>query len=98
MAAAVENSARLDDQTRRMDFAGNDALGLNFHAAFGKNYSVEAAGDDYLVAFDLAFDFRAFAEDQRLIAENVALNLRFDAQRAGEFQGAFKADGPIEKP
>ena len=97
MAAAVENSAGLDDQTRRMDFAGDDALGLNFHTALGENYSVEAARDNYLIAFDLAFDFGAFAEDESLVAEDITFDLSFDAERAGKFQGAFKAHGPIEK-
>ena len=82
MAAAVEYSARFDHQARRMNFAGDDALGLNLHAAFGENYSVEAAGDNYLIPFDLAFDFGAFAEDERLIAEDIAFDLSFDAKRA----------------
>ena len=97
MAAAVENSAWFDNQARRMDFAGDDALGLNFHAAFGENYSIEAAGDNYLIAFDLTFDFCAFAKNESLVAEDVAFYLSFDAKRAGKFQRAFKANGPIQK-
>jgi hypothetical protein len=97
VAAAVENSAGFDNQAWRMDFAGDDAFGLNFDAAFGENYSVEAAGDNYLIAFDLAFHFGTFAEDEGLIAEDVAFDLSFDAQRARKFQGAFKAHGPIEE-
>ena len=97
MAAAVENSAGFDYQTWRMDFAGDHALGLNFHAAFGENYAIESSGDNYVIAFDLTFDLGAFAEYKRLIAEDVALDLRFNAQRSGKFQRTFKADSPIEK-
>lgn len=97
MAAAVENSAGFDNQARRMDFAGDDALGLNFNAALGENHSIEAAGDDYLIAFDLAFHFGTFAENEGLIAEDIAFDLSFDAQRARKFERAFKADGPIEE-
>jgi len=97
VAAAVENSAGLNDQTRRMNFAGDDALGLNFNSAFGENHAIEAAGDNYLIALDLAFDFGAFAEDERLIAEDVAFDLRFDAECAGKLQRTFKADSPIQK-
>jgi len=80
-----------------MHFAGHDALGLNFYAALGENYSIEAAGYNYLIAFDLAFDFGAFAKDESLIAEDIAFDLSFDAQCARKFQGSFKAHGPIEE-
>ena len=46
VATSVENSAGIDDHARRMYFSGDDALGLNFDAALGKNYPIEAAGDD----------------------------------------------------
>lgn len=97
MAATAENAAGFDHETRRMDFAGNHALGLNFHAAFGENYAVETSRDNYVIAFDLAFDFGTFAENESLITQDISFDLCFDAQRAGKFQSAFKADGPIEK-
>lgn len=97
MAAAVEDSSRLDDQAWRVDFAGDDAFGLNFHAALGEDYAVKSPGDDHLIAFDLAFDLGAFAENQSLIAENIAFDLGFDPERAGKLQSAFKADGPIKE-
>ena len=80
-----------------MDFAGDDAFGLNFNAALSENYSIEAAGDNYLIAFDLAFDLGTFAENERLIAEDVAFDLSFDTKRARKFERAFKAHGPIEE-
>ena len=80
-----------------MDFARDDALGLNFNAAFGENHSVEAAGDNHLIALDLTFDLGAFAEDESLIAEDVAFDLCFDAKCAGKLQSALKADSPIQK-
>jgi hypothetical protein len=97
MAAAIENAARFNDQTRRMNLAGDDAFGLDLNAAFGEDYSVKAACDDYVIAFDLAFDFGAFAENERLIAKDVALNLRFNAERAGKLQRTLKADSPIKE-
>lgn len=97
MAAAVENSAGFDHQAWRMNFAGDDTLRLNFHAALRKNYSIEAARDNYLIAFDLAFDFGAFAEDESLIAEDITFDLGFDAKCAGKFQGAFKAHSSIKE-
>ena len=98
MAAAVENAAGLDHETGRMDFAGDDSLGLNFYAALGEDDSVKTAGDNDLIAFDLTFDFRAFTEDQSLIAEDAAFDLRFQAQSAGKLERSFKADGAVEEP
>ena len=82
MAAAVEYSARFDHQTRRVNFASDDALGLNFNSALRENHSIKAAGDNYLIAFDLAFDFGTFAEDERLIAKDIAFDLSLDAKCA----------------
>ncbi len=97
MATAVENAAGFDYQARGVDFAGDDALRLNFDSPLGEDYAVKPPGDDDLIPFDLAFDLGAFTEDQRLIAENVAFDLRFDAQRARKLQGAFKADGAVKE-
>ena len=80
-----------------MDFAGDDTLGLNFDSALGEDYAVKPSGDDYLIPFDLAFNFGAFTEDQRLITEDVALDLSFNAESAGELQSAFKAHGAVKE-
>jgi len=50
-----------------------------------------------LIAFDLAFDFGAFAENESLIAEDIAFDLSLNAERARKFQRAFKAHGPIKE-
>src|SRR5271165_5243661 len=63
VATAVEYTARINYHAGGMNFAGYDAFGLNFDAAFRENDSIEAAGYDDPIAFDLAFDFRALAED-----------------------------------
>ena len=97
MAAPVEYAARFNHQAGRVDFPADDALGLNFNAALGENHAVKPSGDDYLIAFDLAFNLGAFAKNQRLIAEDIALYLGFDSQRAGKLQRAFKADSPIKE-
>ena len=65
-----------------MNFAGDDAFGLNFNATLCENHSIKAACDNYLIAFDLAFDFGAFAKDESLIAEDIAFDLSFDAERS----------------
>lgn len=80
-----------------MDFAGDDALGLNFNAALGENYAVKPSSNNYLISFDLTFNFGAFAQNESLITEDVAFDLGFNAERAGKLQCAFKADSPIEK-
>jgi hypothetical protein len=97
VATAVEDAAWFDDQTRGVDFAGDDALGLNFDSALGEDYSVKPPGNDYLIPFDLAFDFGTFTEDERLITEDVALDLSFNAERAGELQSALKAHGSVKE-
>src|SRR5882672_143618 len=72
-AATIEDSARVNHKTGRVDFSGHDALGLNFHAALREDYAVIASGDDNSISFDLPFDFGIFAEDQRLLGNHISL-------------------------
>jgi hypothetical protein len=97
VAATVKNSAGIDDHAGRMDFAGDNAFGLNLDAAFGEDDAIEAAGDDYAVAFDLAFDFSAFAKDDRLLGDDVAFDVAVNAERARKLQRAFKRHALIDE-
>ncbi len=63
MATAVENGAGFHDQTWRVNFAGDDRFGLNFDFSGSFYGAVEMAPDNYVIAVNLALDFRMFAED-----------------------------------
>jgi len=65
MAATVEDAARIDYHARGVNLSSNNPLGLNLNTPFGKNHTIEAAGNHYAVAFDLSLDFGAFSEDDR---------------------------------
>lgn len=97
MAATVKNSAGVDDHAGRVDLTGDDSLGLNLDAAFGKDDAVKSAGDDNVIAFDLAFYLGAFAEDYRLLGNNIALNVAVNAERAFDLQRPFHGDALIDE-
>ena len=97
MAMPIEDSARLDDQAGCVNLPGHDALGLNLHAAFGKNDPIESSRDDHVIAFDLPFHAGTLTEHQGLRRDDRSLHLRFQAERAAKFQGAFQANGFVEK-
>jgi hypothetical protein len=97
VATSVENSAGIDDHARRVYFSGDDALGLNFDAALGKNYPIEAAGDDDAIAFNLSFDFGIFTEDYSLLGNDVALHVAVDAKSAGDLKSALQGHALVNK-
>src|SRR6266478_8416473 len=82
MAATVKDSARIDDHARGVNFAGHDALGFDLYTAFRENHAIEAAGDHHAIAFDLSFHLRAFAEDDRLLRDDVAFDVAVNAERS----------------
>src|ERR1700733_3121589 len=98
MALAVENASRLDHQAGSLNLPGHNSLRLNLHASPGKYPPVEAAGDDHVIALDLALHARAFAEHQRLIGDDRPSHLRFQAESALYFEGAFQTHGLVHKP
>ena len=98
MAAAVENSTGIDDHAGRMDFSGNDTLGLDFYAAFCKDHAVKTAGNHYVISFDLAFDFGAFTKDYGLFGNDVAFNVAVDSERSFDLQRPFHGDALIDEP
>jgi hypothetical protein len=97
VAAAVENSAGIDDHAGRVDFTRDDTLCLNFYAALGEDHAVKPAGDYNVIPFDLAFDFGAFAENYSLFRDNVALDVAVDAERAFDLQRPFHGDALIDE-
>src|SRR6516162_8722909 len=97
MAATVEDPAWIDDHAGRMHFPGHYAPGLNLHATLSENHSIEAAGNDHAVAFDLAFHFGAVAKDHRLLRDDVALDITIDAERAGDRQRSFQGYALIDE-
>lgn len=97
VAAAVEDSARVNDHAGGMYFARYDTLGLNLDAAFGENYAVEAAGDDDAVSLDLSLDFGTLTKHHGLLRDDVALDVAVDAERPRHLQGAFDCHALIDK-
>src|ERR1700726_3614048 len=98
MAASIENSSRLNDQTRRVDFPGHDSLGLNFHSALGKNHAVKFASDHHVISFDLAFDPRSLSQRQTVGRQQISLHLSVNAKYPGRLKHPFKAHTLIEEP
>src|SRR6266849_7777828 len=80
-----------------MHFAGHDALCSDLHAALRKNDAVKAAGDYHAVSFNLALDLRAFAENDSLLGNNIALDIAVDAEGSGEGQRALEGHTLIDK-
>ncbi len=97
MAATVEDSPGVDDHAGRVNFSGDDALGLDFYAAFCEDHAVKSASDDYVIPFDLAFNFGALTEDHGLFGNNVAFNVAVDTERAFDLQRPFHGDALINE-
>ena len=90
MAAAVEDSTRIDDHAGRVNFPSHDSLGLDLHAAFCENHAIEAARDYHAVALDLSFNLSAFAKDDGLFRNDVAFHVTVDAKGPFYRQRAFE--------
>src|SRR5260370_18441636 len=97
MAATVEDAARIDYHAWGVNLASDNPLGLNLNTPFGKNHTIEAAGNHYAVAFDLSLDFGAFSEDDRFLRDNVSFNVAINAERAGDCKRSFKAYSLIDE-
>jgi len=97
MALAIEDPAGLDDQALRVNLARGDTLVVNFHAALGIDHTVEAAGDHYVVAFDLALHACLIPQNQCLRRDQQALNFALDPKGPGAFECALKTHGFVEK-
>src|SRR6266853_2255631 len=98
MAASIENSSRLNYQTRRVDLPSHDSLGLNFHSALGKNHAVKFAGDHHVFPFDLAFDPRSLSQCQTVGRQQISLHLSVNAKHPGRLEHPFKAHTFVKEP
>jgi hypothetical protein len=97
VATAVKDTAGINDQTGRVNFARDDTFGLNLYPAFGENNAVISAGDDHSIALDLAFHLGVLAEDQCLFGDNIALKVTIDTKRTFELQRALERHALIDK-
>ena len=84
MAAAIKDATGINDHAWGVNFACDNPLGLYLHAPFGKDHAIEAAGNHHAVPFDLSLDFGAFAQDNRLLRDDVSFNVAVNAERAGD--------------
>lgn len=82
MAPAVENTAWFDDQTRCVNLARHHPLGLDLNSALGKNHPIESAGDDHVIALNLALNSGRLAENQTVLGVDVSLYLAVHTERA----------------
>jgi hypothetical protein len=97
VAAAIEDSARVNDHTGGVNFASNHALGLNLHAAFGKDHTIESAGNHYAIAFNLSLDLGAFPENYRLLGDDIALDVAVDAESSFELERTLERHALINE-
>src|SRR4029077_12472252 len=98
MASPIKNPARINHHARRMYFASDHALRLNFHAPFRENYAVKSPCDDHAIPFNLPFNFCLFAQYHRVLRNNIALHNSVNAKRSGDLERAFQRHPLIYKP
>jgi len=90
VAAAVEDSTRIDDHAWRVNLSRHHAFGFDLHAALRENHAIEAARDYDAVSLDLSFNLSAFAKDDGLFRNDVAFYVTVDAKRAFYRQRALE--------
>src|SRR5262249_39973177 len=88
--ASGGNGRGVDYQTRRVNFAGDNAFGLDLHAPLGENHAVVAACDHNSISLNLAFNLGILPEDQGLLRNNITFYVTIDAERSSNLQRAFK--------
>jgi len=97
VAAAIKNSARVNDHAGGVYFAGNHAFGLNLHAALGKDHAVKSARDHHAVAFNLSLDLGAFAENYRLFGDDISFDGAVDAESSFELERTLERHALINE-
>ena len=97
MALPVKDSAGLNYQAGCVNLSGYNSLRLNLYSSLGKDDSVEAPGDHYVIAFDLSLDPGAVSQQECLAGDNRPLDLRLQPKCAAELKGAFQANGFVNK-
>jgi hypothetical protein len=97
VALTFEHCSWLDHHARGMNFARNDAGGLNGDFLRRADCAVEPAGNDHLAAADLALNGRVLAEDQGFLGNDCSLHLGINAKGALGFEFAVDLDSLFEE-
>lgn len=97
MAAAVEDASGIDYHARGVNLACNDPFGFNLNAPFGKNHTVETAGNHHAVTFDLALDLGTFAQDDRLLRNDISFDIAVYAKRARDRKRPLKGHALVDE-
>src|SRR4029077_1806165 len=97
VAAAIEDTPWINYHARGMNLSGNDAFRFNLNTPFGKNNTIEAPGNHYAVALNLSLDLRAFAQDDRLLRDDVSLDVAVNAKRTCDCERALKGHPLIDE-
>ena len=97
MATSVKDSTRINDHAGRVNFSGDHALRLNFHASAGKDYPIEVSRDDDSVALNLSLYFCILTQDNSLLGNYISLNVTVDAERSCQRQGSFERNSLINE-
>src|SRR5882762_817602 len=97
MAAPVKNSAGLNHQARRMNFAGNHTLCLDFDSSLGKDDAIEFACNDHAIPFNLAFHLSAFTQNQAVAGQQISLHLGVNSKYPRRFESSLKANAFVEE-
>ena len=87
-----EGHAFLDDEFGGADIAEQLGLGLDFDLLLGVDITVDLAADDDGLGVDIAGDDGGVAKAQHAICLDIAFQLAFKGQFAGELEGAFDLD------
>src|SRR5271154_1748884 len=97
MASTVEYSARVNHHAGRMNLASDHTFCLNLHATLGKNHAIETTRNYHVVPFDLSFNLRAFAKNNRLLGDDITLHVSVNTEGALNLQRAFNCDALIDE-
>jgi hypothetical protein len=98
MALPVEYPSRLDHQRGRVNFRGNDRIGLDLNARCRLNRAGKPAPNNDSVSRDFALDQGMLAQNKRAIRNQGALDGRIDSERTGAFKPPFEPCAFFKEP
>src|SRR6267378_6004906 len=90
MAPAIKDTTGINDHARRVNLSRHHTFGLNFNAALREDHAVEASGNHHTISFDLTFHLCAFAQDNCLLRNYVALHVAINAERSSDRERSFE--------
>jgi hypothetical protein len=97
VASAIEDASRINDHARGMDLAGDNPFSFDLDATFGEDYTVEAAGDHDTIPLNLSFDLGTFAENNRLLRDDVSFDVAVDAERARDRKRPLESHALVDE-